>query len=187
MNRHLKIILKKMFQMVGEDFSEEYMNQDMWFHNHVWTKEQEDSFLQWMENYLFENNEARNVLMEVPRKERSIIRYACNSFILDYGWRLDDYPEIEPFVQTFAPPVWPIIRERLHPILDRCFIRKEEISKNTPILMNQSRRDILLVEEERVKEVLSMCCDRFEAYESALKELGIHDEETAGSEGEEEA
>ena len=87
MNETLQIILKKMFEIIGEEYSFEKTQSDSWFLDYSWTAEQENQFRDWLVNYLYENKEARQSLMRWPRKNKKTCKRATNEFILWYGWK----------------------------------------------------------------------------------------------------
>ncbi len=83
--KHTKIILNKMCEVVGAkniDFKEEG-----WFLKHEWTEEQEKEFSKWMQNYLYENKEARDEMMRISVKNKKIIEKFVDQFLGNYGWR----------------------------------------------------------------------------------------------------
>ena len=83
--KHIKIILNKMCDVVGAkniDFKEEG-----WFFKHEWTEEQEKEFSKWMQDYLYENKEARDEMMRIPIKNKKIIEKFADQFLGNYGWR----------------------------------------------------------------------------------------------------
>lgn len=86
-NKHLTKIMKKMFSYVKEKYTPEYCKKPEWFMKHTWTEKQENSFNDWMVEYLYNNKEAREEIMEHPIKNKKIIKELVSWFILDYGWK----------------------------------------------------------------------------------------------------
>lgn len=90
--KHIKIILNKMCDVVGAkniDFKEEG-----WFLKHEWTEEQEKEFINWMQEYLMKNKDARNEIMARPNKSKKDIEKVVDEFIFNYGWKIDYNEEI---------------------------------------------------------------------------------------------
>ena len=91
-NKHLTKIMKKMFSMVKEKYTPEYPKQPDWFLNHTWSDKKQDAFKKWMVDYLYNNKEARNEIMEFPVKDKETIKQLVDFFVFSYGWKID-YPK----------------------------------------------------------------------------------------------
>jgi len=50
--KHLNIILIKMCEMVGADFSKMDFKKQNWFHQFEWTEDSENEFKKWLISYL---------------------------------------------------------------------------------------------------------------------------------------
>ena len=86
----LKIVLKKMCQMVGCEWETFDFNQEKWYSVYTWTKQQEDAFADWLEKELKKNKKIRDSLSRYPAivKNNSMFREkTVNWFLLDYGWK----------------------------------------------------------------------------------------------------
>ena len=80
--KHLSVILTEMCSRVGV----EYKGID--FKKHSWTQEQEDSFVEWLANYLRENKDARDTLMQYQTKNKRETLEFAKSFVWNYGWKI---------------------------------------------------------------------------------------------------
>ena len=80
--KHISVILTEMCSRVGV----EYKGID--FKKHSWTQEQEDSFVEWLAEYLRNNKDARNVIMKHPSKKKKETVETAKSFVWNYGWKI---------------------------------------------------------------------------------------------------
>ena len=87
MTKHLSVILKKMCSMVGADFDKIDFKRPNWYEDWSWTEKKQEQFMDWLEDYLMKNKEARQELLEFSRANRRMVKRAIQWFILDYGWR----------------------------------------------------------------------------------------------------
>jgi len=90
MNKHLKIVLQKMCDIVGADFDSLDFQNDAWYYKHSWTVEQEKEFEQWLYNYLWKSKQARKTILAYPYQDKHKIKEAVYQFTLYYGWRNDN-------------------------------------------------------------------------------------------------
>ena len=87
MDKHVIEILKEQCRIVGADYEKIDFKEDMWFMDHEWTKEQEAEFIQWVTDYLYNNKEARNMLLQHPYKNKTTCKKAAEQFAFNYGWK----------------------------------------------------------------------------------------------------
>ena len=85
MNEHLKNILKTMCWAVNVPFKEKNFKKKDWYRKYSWTKKREKEFKGWMENYLYDYDDARKEITTV-RKNKKDIKKAVDEFIFSYGW-----------------------------------------------------------------------------------------------------
>ena len=86
---HLAFVLKEMCRRVKAPIS--VINQDsQWFTKFTWSSKEEDSFKDWMLDYLIENKDARTEFLDYPIKNKKVLNRAINWFILSYGWGVKD-------------------------------------------------------------------------------------------------
>ena len=82
-------ILRKMSQAVGVDWKEvDFFGRD-YFWDHSWTIEQEQEFTDWLADLLYEDKEARNVIMKYPRKNKKSCRDVAKFFVWNHGWKTE--------------------------------------------------------------------------------------------------
>lgn len=87
MNKHVIEILKKQCELVGANYKDIDFNDDTWFFEYQWTKDQESEFIEWMTDYLSGNKEARRDLMNVPGKSKSLCKQVAQAFAFNFGWK----------------------------------------------------------------------------------------------------
>jgi hypothetical protein len=85
--KHIDIILNKMCEILGADFSKMDFKKENWFRTYEWTEDSENDFKKWLISHLLENKEARDEIMEWPTKDKKNIEKAVNDFIFNYGWK----------------------------------------------------------------------------------------------------
>jgi hypothetical protein len=88
--KHLEIILVKMFEIVGETFTKEYVQEDNWYWKHTWTTSQEKAFLDWMIRYIMSNKEATFELSGRSSLRAREIPELVKAFVWNYGWKVQD-------------------------------------------------------------------------------------------------
>ena len=89
MTEHLEIIMKEMCARVEADYdSLDFKDDDdRYFMKYEWNKEQEQAFVTWMADYLYENEPARREVMNNPRKNKKNCEKAAGEFAWNHGWR----------------------------------------------------------------------------------------------------
>lgn len=96
MSRHLKLILREMCDRVDTCFWNVDFNDSFWFREHTWSRLEEKSFAEWMEDYLYNNAGARREIMSFYTKKRSAIRSCVFWFLFCYGWKYKEEAMNEP-------------------------------------------------------------------------------------------
>lgn len=88
MKKHLKKILKKMFEAVGQKCSDIdlFIQDPQWFLTYAWTKDQEADYKLWLFKYLQENKEARKEL-DIKFQTKYYLLKWVNQFTSIYGWK----------------------------------------------------------------------------------------------------
>ena len=84
MNQELKIILDEMCRRVGA--SDIDVSKDYWWEDNAWTMEEQDDFIKWLANHLYENKEARKIFVNLRKVKRDCNKAAVK-FIGNYGWK----------------------------------------------------------------------------------------------------
>lgn len=83
---HVRIVLQKMFEGTGIEYSDEYVKQEYWFCNYQWTDKQHSDYVEWLTDYLYKNKEARKQIMTTPTKIKSLCRLCAEGFAAMFGW-----------------------------------------------------------------------------------------------------
>jgi hypothetical protein len=87
---YLLDILKEMFSRVNApvDNIDEFTKQPTWFLTYEWTKEQQDGFVSWLENYLKNNKQTFVTLTRrmLSNNKKNRLKIA-NEFVWNYGWK----------------------------------------------------------------------------------------------------
>jgi hypothetical protein len=86
MNKHLEIILKKMFETIGEyDVDvEEFVKKENWFSEREWTVQQSEVFQSWLSKYLKKTKKARELF---GLGSYSDFDKAAEGFVFNYGFK----------------------------------------------------------------------------------------------------
>ena len=88
MKEHLQTILKEMCKRVDADFESIDFRKDNWYWEYTWTQDQENSFSEWLFEYLMHNKKAREEIMTNPCKDKMRIHDAVMWFLVAYGWKV---------------------------------------------------------------------------------------------------
>lgn len=88
MKPHLKIILRKMCEVVGADFAKINFKKSNWYLSYSWTQKQEDNFCKWMADYLYSSYSARKEVMYFNRKSKKHCIDVSKHFVSNYGWKI---------------------------------------------------------------------------------------------------
>ena len=87
-SKYEKIILKEMFNFVGETYTDEYIRDQFWDLRCEWSESDEKKFKDWIINYLKENKKARDCLMRFPSKSKESLQKVADNFIFNYSWKI---------------------------------------------------------------------------------------------------
>jgi len=85
----LDIIMMKMFLMVGEIYTRDYIKQDRWFMKHSWTEAQQEEFIAWLANYL-KSSKVQRILYETVYTDARTRHERATFFVFSYGWSLKE-------------------------------------------------------------------------------------------------
>ena len=69
---------QKMFEVVGEKYSADYVKRPGWYVSRTWTQQQEDEFTTWLCSEMKEN---------LKLSEKAAQKEAC-FFVSNYGWKV---------------------------------------------------------------------------------------------------
>lgn len=90
MGKHFNKVFREMCKRVGADWKKINPKKPDWFLEYSWTEEEQNNFKEWMIDYLYNNSEAREEIMEVAIKNKEIIKKLSTMFVFNYGWRIKD-------------------------------------------------------------------------------------------------
>jgi len=85
---HFTIIIMKMCEIAGVDFYKMGFDVKGWYTKHTWTKQQEYTFVLWLELYLTKHKEARMEVMQHPTSDKKVISKFAKWFKFNYGWKI---------------------------------------------------------------------------------------------------
>jgi len=83
---HFSLILKEMFRRVGADYDTFDFDKEHWYNDYHWTIEENEDFINWLTDYLYNNSKARKELMSYTRKNKKACRSTASWFNLMWGW-----------------------------------------------------------------------------------------------------
>ena len=86
-NEYLNEVLEEMCDRVGAKFKD-FDFSGQWFQTHSWTEKEQEDFIKWLTNYLYNNKEAREEILARNIRLKSHIKKAANEFVFTYGWKL---------------------------------------------------------------------------------------------------
>lgn len=87
---HLRIVLCKMCTMVNADFNKINFKDKNWFQKYSWTAKQEEDFKKWLCNYLKDNRQARNEMMQFPTDRKRSIQNFVEFFNMSHSWQVKE-------------------------------------------------------------------------------------------------
>lgn len=89
-NPYLIKIIKHMCDVIDVDYYSINPKEDGWYEKHRWTIEQEDKFILWLSEELFNNDEMREELLEDPSKSVMNCFTAAVHFVGNFGWDTEE-------------------------------------------------------------------------------------------------
>jgi len=90
MGKHLNKIMTEMFNRVGETYTEEYPKQPQWYLKHSWTEKEQNEFIKWTVDYLYNSKEAREEILTINTRRKVLILKAIRNFMFNYGWKIEN-------------------------------------------------------------------------------------------------
>ena len=87
MHEEVEIVLKKQCEIVGVKYEDVDFNNDLWFFEYQWTKDQESEFIEWLTNHLQTRKEARAIIMNMPSRNKSMCKRTAEAFAFNFGWK----------------------------------------------------------------------------------------------------
>lgn len=76
-----------MCKRVNVKFTPDIIEGEHWYMKHEWTVAEMYEFQDWLAIHLFNNANARKLIMEHPIKDAKHCRDTANWFVLNYGWK----------------------------------------------------------------------------------------------------
>lgn len=86
-HEQVKIILSKQCEIVDTKYNEIDFDNDLWFFERQWDKDQEKGFIDWMTNHLQTSREARVAIMNIPSRTKSLCKKTAEAFAFNFGWK----------------------------------------------------------------------------------------------------
>ena len=77
-----------MCELVDADYEKIDFKKDSWFTESQWSMNDQNSFSDWLIDYMKVNSEARKELMNIPSTRAKFIKDFSNMFIFNYGWKV---------------------------------------------------------------------------------------------------
>lgn len=81
-------ILHEMLSRVGAKFDTFNFSKDQWYLTHEWTEQEQESFKQWLMQFLKSNKLYRQEMMQYPRADLKSLEKIASEFIFQYGWKV---------------------------------------------------------------------------------------------------
>ena len=85
--KYLKIILNEMCKRVNVNYEDINFKKHDWYLEYSWNKEEEKSFENWLDDYLYDNTKARREILSANIKRRKYTKKAASEFVWMYGWK----------------------------------------------------------------------------------------------------
>lgn len=79
-----------MCRRVGTTYDEIDFDANYWYVSCEWTEQEEIMFKKWLSDYIYNNTEARNELMDHPIKRKKYTDSFATWFVFQYGWKIVD-------------------------------------------------------------------------------------------------
>lgn len=86
MEEYLKIILKEMCNRVGAPYEEMDFHESFWFTKYRWTTQQEDDFVKWLTDLLYNNKDIRKAFFQNNIRTKTHCKRGAKAFVFNYGW-----------------------------------------------------------------------------------------------------
>ena len=87
MNEYIINILKEMCLRVKANYNSIDFLEDNWFQKYQWSQDDENSFIEWLSNYLYKNKKAYAGLASIPSlHSKKNAEKLAREFVLNYGW-----------------------------------------------------------------------------------------------------
>ena len=88
MNKFFEKLMVEMCDRVGAEWKFVNPKEQGWFMKFSWTEKEQESFVVWAVDYLYNSNSAREAMLTQNIKNKKLIRQAMDKFVLLYGWKI---------------------------------------------------------------------------------------------------
>jgi len=85
-NKYFEKIMKDMCKWVGADYSKLDTQKEGWYEKYIWTEKEQDSFLSWLEKYVYDKKVWRSVANLAYRRNKKNAKLFANNFTF-YCWK----------------------------------------------------------------------------------------------------
>lgn len=89
-NKELEYVLKKQCEFAGINYNLIDFKSKTWYSYNQWSKENESKFKEWLENELYTNTKIRKTIMQIPTKNKKLIKKCVDMWNLNYGFETKD-------------------------------------------------------------------------------------------------
>lgn len=90
MSKNLEMVIREMCSRVGADFDKIDFKSSNWFQKYTWPQTEKNLFVVWLVGTLLVDKEMRQEMMAFPSKNKKSIEKFANSFVCNYGWKVQD-------------------------------------------------------------------------------------------------
>ena len=85
MTEELKTILNEMCSRVNANPEEIDFKSSDWYLKYTWTEEEQDDFIKWLSDFLYNNSKVRKVFS--VSKSKKYCNKVSGKFVSNYGWK----------------------------------------------------------------------------------------------------
>ena len=82
-----ELIKRKLCEAINVKYSDIDWGDSFWYRQKEWTHKERDWFIDWLADYLLENDDIRNSIMRFPTTDSTKVRKFAALFAKMYGWR----------------------------------------------------------------------------------------------------
>jgi len=86
--KYTEKIITKMCSIVGANPKDIDFKKKGWYLDYSWTEKEQNNFIKWLSDYLYNNSGARKEIMALPLKNRVNTKGVAMMFVLNYGFKL---------------------------------------------------------------------------------------------------
>lgn len=85
-NPYLVRLIRRMCEVINVDYDSIDFQEDGWYEKHTWTDEQENEYILWVAQELYNNADMREELLEDPSQDIANCFEAAVHFVANFGW-----------------------------------------------------------------------------------------------------